>query len=166
VTAAAPAAAPAPAPAVRGRTGIVVEVPVRASREAAFAAMTQWSEQGRWMLGSKTWVSQGDGTGVGDELSCWTGAGRLGFLDTMTITSRDRECVVVEHTGRVVRGAGWMAVPEDDGPVRFVWGEALDIPLGVLGALGWRVLAPLVRLGVRVSLRRLAALVEAGKLPS
>ena len=142
-----------------------MEVPVTADRAAAFAAITQWAEQGRWMLGSRIWVSRGDGTQVGDELSCWTGVGRLGFLDTMTISTISHEWVEVEHTGAVVQGIGWMGVPESEGTPAFVWGEAVRPPLGRLGRAGWVVVAPLLELGVRYSLRKLAKLVEAGVLP-
>ena len=150
-----------------GHVEVEVEVPVRAERGTAFAAMTQWDQQHRWMLGSRVWSSLGDGSSVGDELSCWTGFGRLGFLDTMTITEPGDAWVVVEHTGRVVRGVGWMGVPPTpgEGPSTFVWGESVRPPLGILGRAGWVVVGPLLRLAVQYSLRRLAGLVESGQLP-
>jgi hypothetical protein len=39
---------------------------------------------------------------------------------------------------------------------RFVWSEVVDLPFGVIGRLGWLLTKPLVALGVRYSLRRLA----------
>ncbi len=153
------------APDFPGRVDVHVEVPVAAPARTAMAAITQWSQQGRWMLGSRVWVSGGDGSCVGDELTAFTGLGRLGFLDTMTITGYDDELVTVEHTGRVVRGYGWMGVRREADGSRYVWGEAVQPPLGALGRLGWVVVGPLLTLGVRYSLRKLAGLVEAGALP-
>ena len=160
---------PAAAPLVEdfpGRADLSISVPVRADQPTAFAAITQWSEQGRWMLGTRVWVSRGTGRSVGDELAGFTGVGRLGFLDTMVITEMDEQLVVVRHTGRVVRGIGWMGAQDRDGSVRFVWGEAVALPLGPVGRLGWRVVGPLMRHAVRYSLRSLARQVEAGDLPA
>jgi hypothetical protein len=38
-----------------------------------------------------------------------------------------------------------------------VWTELLDLPFGALGRLGWPVVAPAVRAGLRLSPRRFAA---------
>jgi hypothetical protein len=156
---------PVPIPDFPGRVDVEVVVPVVAEPPVAFAAMTQWNEQGRWMLGSKVWVSRGSGREPGDELTAWTGLGRVGFVDTMTVTAATDAMVVVEHTGRVVRGYGWMGIDPSDGRTRFVWGEAVRPPLGVLGRVGWVVVGPALRLAVRYSLRTLARLVETGELP-
>jgi hypothetical protein len=150
---------------VPGRVDLTVTVPVAADQRTAFTAITDWAAQGRWMLGTRVWVSKGTGRTVGDELSGFTGVGRIGFLDTMTITEFRDDLVVVEHTGKVVRGAGWMGADSEDGATRFVWGEAVDLPFGVLGRLGWLVVKPILALAVRRSLQRLAALVAAGSMP-
>jgi hypothetical protein len=44
---------------------------------------------------------------------------------------------------------------------RFLWSELLDLPLGGLGRVGWRVVRPLFRAGVELSLRRMARRCEA-----
>jgi hypothetical protein len=46
---------------------------------------------------------------------------------------------------------------------RFVWTELLDLPLGALGRLGWPLVRPAMRWGVRYSLQRMARQVEAGR---
>lgn len=150
---------------VPGRVDLTVTVPVDADRRTAFAAITDWAAQSRWMLGTRVWVSKGTGRMVGDELSGFTGIGRLGFLDTMTITEYRDDLVVVEHTGKVVRGAGWMGADREAGQTRFVWGEAVDLPFGVVGRVGWLIVKPILALAVRRSLQGLAALVAAGSLP-
>ena len=81
---------------------------------------------------------------------------------TIVVWEPPRRCVV-RHTGRIVRGSGAFEV-QDVGPgrSRVVWSEWLDLPLGIVGRLGWLVVRPLTRLGVAKSLQRLARLVEAG----
>lgn len=145
-----------------------LDVVVAAPPEAVFAAMTQWAEQGRWMLGTRVSVTRGDGASVGSELSAWTGVGRAGFWDTMVITRWEPPARVdVLHTGSVVRGTGCMEVLALPGRrSRFIWSEDLVIPLGVLGAIGWPVVRPVFRAGVLKSLRAFARLVETGTLPS
>ncbi len=137
--------------------------PVAAPAQVVWDAVVDWPAQGEWMLGTSVRVSKGDGESVGSELAAFSGLKPLGFLDTMVISewAPPRRCVVT-HTGRVVRGRGiFEVVPAGADAATFVWREELDLPLGVLGRLGW----PLVRLpfalGVRYSLRRLARYCEA-----
>lgn len=153
---------PGPDPAAV-RLGVTVDAP----REAVFAAFSQWGEQGRWMLGTRVEVRTGDGRSVGSELAAWTGAGPVGFWDTMVITRWEPPYRVdVLHTGRVVRGTGTMeAVALPDGRSRFVWGEGLDLPLGRVGRLGWPVARPVFLAGVQRSLVAFGSLVERGVLP-
>lgn len=136
---------------------LTIDIP--ASADAVWQAITDWPAQGTWMLGTRVWVSRGDGRGEGSEISAFTGVGRVGFLDTMTITrwQPPHRCEVL-HTGRIVRGVGWMGA-RDTGPGRceFIWGETLDLPLGWLGRAGWLIVGPLMRWGVHLSLRKFRA---------
>lgn len=141
---------------------VVVDAPV----ERVFAAMADWDAQGRWMLGTDVRTTGGDGVGEGATLEAFTGVGKLGFLDTMVITEWDPpHRVVVEHTGRVVRGSGVMEVLElPDGRSRFVWSEQIEPPLGAVGRVGWRAIRPAFALGIQRSLDSFARLVESGQL--
>jgi carbon monoxide dehydrogenase subunit G len=142
---------------------ITVGVDVEAPADVVWKAVTDWEAQGEWMLGTAVRVTRGDGVGVGSELAATTGVGPIGVTDTMRIVGWDPpHRAVVEHTGAVVRGSGTFTVIER-GPhaSRFEWGERLDLPLGVLGALGWPVVSPLFRVGLVASLRKLAARCEA-----
>jgi hypothetical protein len=66
--------------------------------------------------------------------------------------------VDVRHTGRVVRGTGSFEIrPRGTSACTFVWSERLDLPLGLLGRLGWPLVRPVMVAGVRLSLRRFAA---------
>jgi Polyketide cyclase / dehydrase and lipid transport len=141
---------------------ITIDVVVDAPPEAVWDAVTDWSRQSEWMLGTTVRATDRDGVGVGGGIEAFTGVGRLGFLDTMVITEWDppRRCVV-DHTGRVVRGLGVFEVfALPDGRSRFVWSEGLDLPLGALGRLGWPLVRPGFTWGVRRSLEALARDVE------
>lgn len=143
---------------------ISVDVIVDAAPAVVWDAVTDWSRQSDWMLGTVVRATEHGGVGVGGGIEAFTGVGRLGFLDTMVITEWDppRRCVV-RHTGSVVRGLGIFevfALPE--GRSRFVWAEELDLPLGPVGRFGWPVVRPAFAWGVRRSLRQLAADIERG----
>lgn len=144
-------------------TEIELSVDVDAPAEAVWAAAVDWDTQGDWMLGTRVAGTVQGGRGVGGGIEAFTGVGPLGFLDTMVITEWDapRRCVV-RHTGRVVRGGGvFEVVPLGPGRSRFVWSEQLDLPLGLLGRVGFALLRPLFVAGVRLSLKRFAEQVAA-----
>ena len=94
----------------------------------------------------------------GGEIRAFTGVGRLGFLDTMTITVWEPpRRAVVRHTGKVVRGSGAFEVEDlGAGRSRVVWSEWVLLPLGVIGQLAWPVARIPLRLLLQASLRRLA----------
>ena len=150
------------APADVVRIEYAIEVP--ASRQRVFDAVVDWDHQGEWMLGTKVQAT-GPGAGgllgrdVGGELSAFTGSGPIGFLDTMRITNWDEpHRVDVLHTGRFVRGTGTMVVESvTEDRSRFVWSEELELPLGILGRIGWPVVRPLFGAGIKFSLRKFAA---------
>ena len=139
---------------------LVVTAEVRAPAQAVWDVLTDWDLHDRWML----LTSASGGRAEGASIAAFTGVGRLGISDPMTIVVWEppRRCVV-RHTGRIVRGSGAFEVQDvGTGRSRVVWSEWLDLPLGIVGRLGWLVVRPLTRLGVAASLRRLARLVEAG----
>ncbi len=148
------------------RASVDIQAPV----SEVFAAFTDWTSQGEWMLGTRVDVVQGDGRSIGSELSAFTGTHlgfAVGFLDTMIITRWDDPYRVdVLHTGRFVRGTGVMEVIAlADGRSRFLWSEDLDLPLGYAGKLGWPLVRPAFVAGVNHSLRKLGSLIEQGILP-
>jgi hypothetical protein len=156
---------------VTGRRHVVRDVIIGAPPEVVFAALTDWSTQGQWMLGTRVWSDQpaeGSAQGVGTRISAFTGAGRLGFLDTMEITEWEPPRLVrVLHTGRVVRGPGIFEVLSlPGGRSRFIWREELDLPLGRVGRAGFALVGPMFAAGVVSSLKRFARMVESGQLGS
>ena len=111
-------------------------------------------------------VNLQNGTGVGGKIEAFTGIWRIGFLDTMEITAWDppRLCDV-NHTGRVVRGTGtFEVVATSESTSKFIWSEDLDLPLGLLGKVGFFFVKPGFVYGVRKSLEKFASQVEQGKL--
>ena len=143
---------------------IVLHVDIDAPPERAWAALTAWETQGEWMVLTRVWSTDLGGIGVGGGIEGCTGIGPVGVLDTMRITVWDppRRCDVL-HTGRVVKGTGIFEVIElGAGRSRLVWSEILDLPLGVLGRLGFPLVRPLFAWGVQRSLNRFARYVERG----
>ena len=144
---------------------LVLTVDVDAPVEQTWAGATDWAGQGQWMLGTRVWPTAQGGQGVGGGIEAFTGVGPLGFLDRMEITLWEppRRCHVL-HLGRVVRGTGAFEVePLPGDRSRFVWREDLDLPLGMLGRLGWPLVRPAFAFLVQLSLRRFARWVEAGR---
>ncbi len=137
---------------------LVVTQVVEAPAQQVWDLLTDWDRHDGWMLLTR---AEG-GHGVGETLSAFTGVGPVGFLDTMTITVWEPpHRAVVRHTGRVVRGSGAFEVEQlAPGRSRVVWSEWIQLPLGVLGRLGWPLVRPVLRLFVQVSLRRLARQVQ------
>jgi carbon monoxide dehydrogenase subunit G len=133
---------------------LVLTQDVDAPAEQVWEALTDWAAHDRWMLLTR---AEGD-RAEGGEIRAFTGIGRLGFLDTMTITVWEPpRRAVVRHTGKVVRGSGAFEV-EDLGAARsrVVWSEWVLLPLGAIGQLVWPVARIPLRVLLQVSLRRLA----------
>ena len=147
---------------------LVLTVDVDAPVAQTWAGATDWAGQGQWMLGTDVRPTRQGGQGVGGGIEAFTGVGKLGFLDLMEITLWEppHRCHVL-HTGRLVRGTGAFEVePRGDGLSRFVWREDLELPLGVLGRLGWPLVRPVFAFGVQRSLKRFARWVEAARPPA
>jgi carbon monoxide dehydrogenase subunit G len=142
---------------------VIEAVDVDAPPERVWAALTDWTRQGEWMLLTDVEVVSGNPQGVGGRLAARTGIpwrrGRhLGVLDTMVVTEWDPpRRVVVQHTGRVVRGPGIFELTPRGAHTTLVWTEQLWLPLGLLGQAGWPLVKPFMLAGVRRSLRRFAA---------
>ncbi|MGX5655112.1 SRPBCC family protein [Geodermatophilus nigrescens] len=143
---------------------LVLPVSVEAPLERVWAALTDWRSQGRWMPATDVEVVTPAEEGVGVRLAARTGVplpwrrGRhLGVLDTMVVTEWEPpRRVVVQHTGRIVRGPGIFELTPTATGTDLVWTEWLHLPFGIVGRLGWPLVKPAVVLGFRISLRRFA----------
>ncbi|NEA32197.1 SRPBCC family protein [Streptomyces sp. SID13031] len=138
--------------------------------QAAWDVVMDWNGQSAWMLFTRVWATGQDGQGVGGGVAARTSVGPLGFTDDMVITHWDppRECTV-KHLGTIVRGTGTFAIrapsagsnPTGSNPTgsTFVWSEDVIPPLGRLGSTAWPLIRPAFELMMRISLKRLAAVV-------
>ena len=147
-------------------TRVVYAVDIKAPAEQVFAAVVDWRGQDRWIPLTTVRPGRQAGIAVGGEIAAYTGIGPIGFLDTMTITRWDVPTRVdVVHTGSVVKGIGIMTVkPLGPHESRFYWAEELEIPLGVVGRIGWELIKPAFGFGMQAALKRFGQLVEAGEL--
>ena len=136
-------------------------VDIDASAERVWSYVVDWPRQSDWIPATKVW-GVGRGAGVGAQIEAWTSVGRIGYLDTMTITAWEppHRCEVL-HTGRVLRGEGGFVVSaRGSDAARLEWWERLVLPGGPVGALMWPALRPAARLGVRRALYALKRGVE------
>jgi hypothetical protein len=139
---------------------LVVTRVVEAPAQEVWDVLTDWPVHDQWMVLTR---AEG-GSAVGESICAFTGIGRVGFTDTMTIVVWEPpRRAVVRHTGKVVRGSGAFEV-ESLGPNRsvVVWSEWVTLPFGPLGRLAWPVAKLVVGRFVAFSLGRLARYIETG----
>ncbi len=141
---------------------LVERIRIDAPPERVWAAVTDWTRQGEWMLATDVREVGGPARRLHGRMTAVTGlplpGGRhLGVVDTMVVTEWDPpRRVVVQHTGRIVRGPGIVEIEPQGEGVLFTWTERLHPPFGVLGEIGVVLIRPFFLAGVRYSLRRFA----------
>jgi len=147
-------------------THLELRVDIQAPAQAVWDAMTSWNQQGKWMLATKVESLDGDGRHVDARIRAFTGIGRIGIMDPMTITHWNPPTVCkVVHTGNIVRGTGEFVVePIHEQAATFIWAEDLEIPLGIIGKFGFLLIKPFFLLGIKRSLAKFAHLVEVGQI--
>lgn len=145
------------------RATVSADVLVTATPERAFAELIDAAAQERWMVGTRVYPLAGPSKppGVGSRLVALTGIAHIGILDEMEVIEfAEPRRWVVRHLGRVVRGAGIFTVEPAGAGSRVRWTEDLELPFGLLGRIGWPLVRPAVRWGLRRSMKRFAALVH------
>lgn len=146
---------------------VVVRVDVSAPPQAVWDKLVDWPTHHEWMVLTKVSATTAERDGVGAGIVGVTGIGRAAFRDPMTVTAwqpppaQPARCQVV-HTGAIVAGSGAFEVESSGAGSRVVWSEWVRPPFGLLGEIGWLAARPAVALVLRISLRRLAKLVESG----
>lgn len=134
---------------------ISATIAVSAPVESVFEAVTDWEFQQNWILATRVWGVGENSHRIGGKLEAYTGFGKIGFLDTMTITKWQPPYVCeVTHTGTVVKGSGLFEVSEKRGQTYFTWSEIAEIPFGKIGSLGWPIIKPFIWLSLKLSLVR------------
>ncbi|HEX7106970.1 MAG TPA: SRPBCC family protein [Acidothermaceae bacterium] len=144
---------------------VVARVDVAAPPQAVWDKLVDWPTHERWMLLTKVESTTEDEHGLGAGIVGVTGIGPVAFKDPMTVTGWQpppapvARCEVA-HMGRIVRGAGAFEVESTPSGSRVVWSEWVRVPFGLLGDVGWLAVRPVAAMFLRISLRRLAKLVE------
>jgi hypothetical protein len=135
-----------------------LSVDIKANQKTVFDSVVNWETQGEWMLGTKVSRTKNNGAGLGGEIVAWTGIGFIGFNDPMVITKWEEPNVVdVKHLGKIVRGTGSMVVEKiDENNSKFIWSEEIELPLGILGKVGWIFIKPIFIAGIKHSLNKFA----------
>ncbi len=142
-------------------------VEIRQPAKVVWKHLVDWRGQSDWMLQTKVWSElDQDRTiknGKGVLIFAFTGLFpnlypkiKLGVLDTMEVTKWQppTRCDVV-HIGRIIRGTGKFELVEKKNVTTFYWSEEIIAPAILLA-----ILKPFILIGVRISLRRFARLVE------
>ncbi|MCW2944245.1 MAG: hypothetical protein JWR24_962 [Actinoallomurus sp.] len=140
------------------RVAVHAAIDVEAPAERVWEVLVDWPRHGEWVPFTR---AEG-GAGEGESVEAWTGAGPVGFLDTMVISDwKPPHRVGVRHTGWLVHGDGRFDLVDLPGErCRVTWSELIDLPLGAVGRAGWITAGPLARLMLHTALRRLAKMFE------
>ncbi|MDQ6884138.1 MAG: SRPBCC family protein [Candidatus Dormibacteraeota bacterium] len=125
--------------------------------------LVDWEGLHRWMSelsGLRITSTRREGEGVEGEASIRIGG--ISTTDRIRVTSWvPPQELKISHLGWV-SGAGVMRCQQAPDGTAFTWRETLEPPLGPPGALGMRILKPLIRTTFEADVRRLKELVESG----
>ena len=146
---------------------LALTVEIKQPAKVVWKYLVDWRGQSDWMLQTKVWSElDQDRTvknGKGVLIFAFTGLFpnfypkiKLGVLDTMEVINWQppTRCDVV-HIGRIIRGTGKLELKEKKSVTTFYWSEEIIAP-----AIFLAILKPFILMGVRISLRRFARLVE------
>jgi hypothetical protein len=132
-----------------------VTVTVSGEINKVWEKLVDWKSQGEWMALTKVSSSADDGgvSGIGTEISAFTGVGRFGVLDKMRVTKWEPPIFcAVDHYGRWIKGIGEFRLTQISlDKVRFDWYEKINAPKFLLA-----LVKPGIILAVTYSLRKFA----------
>ena len=126
---------------------IAMTLVIKAPIKKVWQALGQWENQGDWMLLTKVEVTSKIREGVGTSIAAFTGIGKLGLMDHMTVTAWQPPniCDVV-HTGRIIKGTGRFELTQIDAfTTQFDWSEEIEAPRAI-----FLLIAPGLYAGVRI----------------
>ena len=127
---------------------LVIDAPIN----KVWAALADWESQGEWMLQTTVEVTSDIREGVGTSIAAFTGIGKLGIMDHMTVTSWNPPTICdVVHTGAIIKGTGRFELTAlSENSTRFDWSEEILAPRAL-----FLLIAPGLYAGVRISLSAL-----------
>jgi hypothetical protein len=156
---------------MKNKNKLALTIEINQPIKVVWKHLVDWRTQSDWMLQTKVWSElDQDRTvknGRGVLIFAFTGLFpklypklKLGVLDTMEITNwhPPYQCDVI-HIGRIIRGTGSFELVSGTKRKKdktiFYWSEEIIAPAMLIA-----ILKPFILLGVRISLRRFARLVE------
>ncbi|MEY3325975.1 MAG: hypothetical protein RL694_862 [Actinomycetota bacterium] len=132
-----------------------VTVTVSGEINKVWEKLVDWKSQGEWMALTKVSSSADDGgvSGIGTEISAFTGVGKFGVWDKMRVTKWEPPIFcAVDHYGRWIKGIGEFQLTQiSPDKVRFDWYEKIIAPKFLLA-----LVKPGIILAVTYSLRKFA----------
>ncbi|MEY3156257.1 MAG: hypothetical protein RL257_277 [Actinomycetota bacterium] len=132
-----------------------VAVTVNGEINKVWDKLVDWKSQGDWMALTKvsSSIDEGGVSGIGTEISAFTGVGKFGVLDKMRVTKWEPPIFcAVDHYGRWIKGIGEFRLTQiSPDKVRFDWYEKIIAPKFLLA-----LVKPGIILAVTYSLRKFA----------
>ena len=127
---------------------LVINAPI----ETVWASLADWESQSEWMLQTTVEVTSEIRSGVGTSIAAFTGIGKFGVMDYMTVTAWNPPTVCdVVHTGKIIKGTGRFELTAiTPNTTRFDWSEEVLAPRAL-----FLLIAPGLYAGVRISLSAL-----------
>lgn len=143
---------------------IDMSIEIDARAEAVWPYLVDWENLNLWMLeGSGFKVTSSHREGLGVEAEARIRIGGITTIDKVRVTGWDPpKFLEITHLGWV-KGKGIMHAEAHRAGTIISWKETFVPPWGILGAVGMRVLAPLMRRTFTRDLGLLKALVEADR---
>jgi uncharacterized membrane protein len=140
---------------------ISVAIDIDAPPEAIWPHLVDWENLPRWMREARDIRVVGPvREGVGVEAEAQVRIAGLRSTDRVRVTRWEPPAILeLAHLGWV-KGSGYMELTPLDRGTHVFWREELLPPWGILGAIGLRMLAPLMRRIFARDLRILRDLVE------
>ncbi|HEV8572676.1 MAG TPA: SRPBCC family protein [Actinomycetota bacterium] len=124
--------------------------------------LVDWERLNQWMLEARAFRVTGTRReGVGVEAEATVRIAGITTRDPIRVTRWEPPSVLeLEHHGWV-KGTGYMELTPEDRGTSLFWRESLKPPWGWLGAIGMRLVAPLMHRAFQRDLRVLREVVEA-----
>jgi uncharacterized membrane protein len=140
---------------------ITVEIDIDRPADAIWRHLVDWERLGRWMQEARDVRVVGEQReGVGVEATATVRIAGLTTTDRVRVTRWEPPHILeMLHLGWV-KGAGYMELSPLDRGTHLFWREEMVPPWGIIGAIGLRMLTPLMRRTFARDLRLLREIAE------
>lgn len=131
-----------------------ITIKIKAPVNKVWNELVTWRNQGNWMALTKVESSDigPDDSGIGTTIKAFTGIGKFGVLDLMTVTDWQPPYFCrVDHYGKIIKGIGEFKLTEVGDETRFDWYEEIIAPKAILF-----IVKPFILFAVFLSLRKFA----------